>query len=458
MVQPKPETETVKDEDNTVDDSQDAIFLSIRRTEALWELSGDITPLATDGSNLHAWVEEIDEILADLIERDKYLQSAPPVPFNKAQDKVARSLIYRTIPRQLRYCLRDAPSAHTAYRALAGQFLRNTRTAHMAALVDLFNFRMEVTQPAQISLLYDQIYKGLHELVASGFVISQDALLGALFQIALGRSNLELYSSVSQHLDTKMSPASSPIKAQEVAAVARMLLEHAASAAPEDAALVDPPTQAPAEPSFVNGTAARPHHPTDQPNVLLQTTPEPNGNMANAQHTQQQQYVVQENHPQPPPMQPYMPAGQQPQEGPFAEEFVKPYVQPPVAVAPNLLNPPALGSDPGGVPHGHHNIVWSTQFQDQTSVHPQQVAHQCSAQPVHPATAPTAFPTHPAAPSPSASALNVSLAQLHQQAAENTRLLAECSLALNASRPSTSAPIDSHNNPLLQGKKGIAGF
>ncbi|KNE88640.1 hypothetical protein PSTG_17942, partial [Puccinia striiformis f. sp. tritici PST-78] len=318
MATSKNNSQTVKEEDNAADECQDAIFLSIRKTEAIRELSGDITPLRADGSNLQAWVNEIDEVLADLIDCEKYLQSAPPDQLNKAQDKVARSLIYRTIPREFRYCLRDAPSAHTAYDTIARQFLRNTRTAHMSALVDLFNFRMEVTEAGQISLLYDQIYRGLHELVASGFTVTEDALLGALFQIALGRANLDLYAAVSQYLDVKMSRGNTPITSQEVAAVARMQLEiiPPAFAASDEAESTDSSGDTTDPPRVFNQENTQRTQETAEPNLstLNQHTAESNVNgnyHANFQHSvNPQQQDIQESQSQPT-NYPYM--AQQPQ-------------------------------------------------------------------------------------------------------------------------------------------------
>ncbi|KNZ43734.1 hypothetical protein VP01_991g1 [Puccinia sorghi] len=193
-------------------DPQDPILASIRTMEAVREFAADIIPLRSDGTNLHAWIGEVDKTLSDLIDRDKYLQGTPAAPLNKLEDKIARNLIYWTIPRELRSCINDTPSAHDAYKALQAQFLRNNRTSHMAALVDLFNVHAEISEPQDITMLYDRMYKGMNELLASGFQVNPDTLLGALFQIAVGRSNCQLYMAT--------------ISSCEVAAAARRQLEH----------------------------------------------------------------------------------------------------------------------------------------------------------------------------------------------------------------------------------------
>ncbi|OAV91207.1 hypothetical protein PTTG_04719 [Puccinia triticina 1-1 BBBD Race 1] len=369
----------VKEEDTPVpaDEGQDSIFLSIRRIEAIRELSRDITPLRTDGSNLKAWVNELDETLADLVDREKYLQSTPPVPLNKTEDKVARSLIYRTIPRELRYSLRDASSAHAAYDAIASQFLRNTRTAHMSALVDLFNFRMEVTEAGQISLLYDQIYRGLRELVASGFTVTEDALLGALFQIALGRSNLELYSAVSQYFDTRMSRGNTSVTSQEVAAVARMQIENMGPimSASDEAAFVHQPDDASPAPQAFN-ERVQPHaQQTAEPNLttLAQQAAELNVNndaatrfqaSANAQH---QELYANHSHPT---QHPYL---VQQQHGCFPNESSGPHIHQPVPTHILSSNSGPQVTDPTYNANGTN--VWANQSGHQVSA-PQQQANQ----------------------------------------------------------------------------------
>jgi hypothetical protein len=380
------DSQTVKEGENAADEAQDSISLSIRRIEAIRELSGDITPLRPDGSNLQAWVNEIDEVLADVIDREKYLQSAPPVPFSKVQDKVARSLIYRTIPRELRYSLRDASSAHTAYEAIARQFLRNTRTGHMSALVELFNFRMQVTESGQISLLYDQIYKGFHELVASGFTITEDAMLGALFQIALGRSNFELYTAVSQYLDAKMSRGNTSVTSQEVAAVARMQLEHAPSTmSASDEAGLPIPSGVSTPQGFEDGNE-HPEQPTAGPNLATpaQQAAESNANVnapANFQHTatpQQQQQQVQETHSHPT-THPGM--AQQP-TGHLANDSSSAHIHQAAPLDPQFSN---LGQpvDPNFNGNVYHN-VWANQSGPQVPAHQQQANQPTSQQLPHP--------------------------------------------------------------------------
>lgn len=206
-------------------DPQDPILASIRTMEAVREFAADIIPLRSDGTNLHAWIGEVDKTLSDLIDRDKYLQGTPPVPLNKLEDKIARNLIYWTIPRELRSCINDTASAHDAYKALQAQFLRNNRTSHMAALVDLFNVHAEISEPQDITMLYDRMYKGMNELLASGFQVNPDTLLGALFQIAVGRGNSQLYMATSQLLDT-IVPDEKQVSSRDVAAAARRQFEH----------------------------------------------------------------------------------------------------------------------------------------------------------------------------------------------------------------------------------------
>ncbi|EFP74497.1 hypothetical protein PGT21_050167 [Puccinia graminis f. sp. tritici] len=382
------DSQTVKEEENAADEAQDSISLSIRRIEAIRELSGDITPLRPDGSNLQAWVNEIDEVLADVIDREKYLQSAPPVPFSKVQDKVARSLIYRTIPRELRYSLRDASSAHTAYESIARQFLRNTRTGHMSALVDLFNFRMEVTEAGQISLLYDQIYKGFHELVASGFTITEDAILGALFQIALGRSNLELYTAVSQYFDAKMSRGNTSVTSQEVAAVARMQLEHTPSitSASDEAGLFVPSGMTTPQ-GFEDANEEPREQPTARPNLATpaQHAAESNGNVnapANFQHSvtpQQQQVQTNHSHPVTHPCMTQQPTGH------LANDSSSAHVHQAAPLDPQFSN---LGQpvDPNLNGNVYHN-VWANQSGPQVPVHQQQANQPYSQQVPHPGAA-----------------------------------------------------------------------
>ncbi|PLW10777.1 hypothetical protein PCANC_01533 [Puccinia coronata f. sp. avenae] len=477
MENPKPDTQAVKVEENAADEYQDSLFLSIRRTEALRELAGDITPLQADGSNLKAWVDEIDEILGDLIDREKYLQSAPPVPLSRVQDKVARSLIYRTIPRELRFCLRDAPSAHAAYSALSDQFLRNTRTAHMSALVDLFNFRMEVSEAGQVSVLYDQIYKGLQELVASGFAITQDALLGALFQIALGRSNLELYSTVSQYFDGKMGSGNKAITSREIAAVARMQLENATPimAVPDEVEVAAEPTQGPAEHSqtFAGGiphparqatepNAPAPNQQTAEPNVNMN---HPHSNLQQQQHSSTPQHAGVPKNSSQPAMQPYIPAAQQSQ-GHLADESARAHIHPPVAVNPNLPN---HGPDPSLVFMNNYPNVWANQQQQNTQLGPQlphpsvpvyrgEVDEQLGLKvsnpgvPVyHPNPAPQPLAAPKAAPAPAT-----------QQAVdppETARTLNQTALATSASHPlASSSPGAAETDPaLLRKHKSSAG-
>lgn len=206
------------------DEPQDPILASIRTIEAIRDFAADINPLRPDGNNFHEWINEIEKTLSDLIDREQYLQGPPPDPINKAEDKIARNLIYWTISRELRSCINPASSAREAYHALKTQFLRNNRTAHMAAFVDLFNFQMQVSEPQHITILYDRMYKGMHELVSSGFVINEDTLLGALFQIAVGRGNSQLYTATSKLLDAKVS-SNHLVTSHEVCAAARRQLE-----------------------------------------------------------------------------------------------------------------------------------------------------------------------------------------------------------------------------------------
>ncbi|WAQ81040.1 hypothetical protein PtA15_1A378 [Puccinia triticina] len=225
------------------DDPQDPILASIRTMEAIRDFATDIIPLRPDGANIHEWVGEIDKTLSDLVDREKYLQGTPVAPYSKAEDKIARNLIYWTIPRELRSCINDATSAHDAYNALKAQFLRNNRTSHMAALVDLFNVHAEISEPHHLTTLYDRMYKGVNELVASGFVINEDTLLGALFQIAVGRGNSQLYAATSQCLDT-LAPSDRPVTSREVAAAARIQFEHLRNTVfDEDPITTHPPSE-----------------------------------------------------------------------------------------------------------------------------------------------------------------------------------------------------------------------
>lgn len=208
------------------EEALDPVLASIRKVEAIRDFASDITPLRPDGFNLHSWAGEIDKTLSDLIDRELYLRGSPSEPVVKSQDKIARNLIYWTIPRELRSLINDAATARDAYRALQAQFLRNTRTSHMAALVDLFNFQMDVNEPQHITMLYDQMYKAMKELVSSGFIITEDSILGAMFQIALGRANSHLYTATSNFLDTKFANDQQSISSHEVCAAARRELEH----------------------------------------------------------------------------------------------------------------------------------------------------------------------------------------------------------------------------------------
>ncbi|EFP74495.2 uncharacterized protein PGTG_00451 [Puccinia graminis f. sp. tritici CRL 75-36-700-3] len=224
------------------DDPQDPILASIRTMEAIREFAADIIPLRPDGANIHEWVGEIDKTLSDLVDREKYLQGTPATPFSKAEDKIARNLIYWTIPRELRSCIHGATSAHDAYTSLQAQFLRNNRTSHMAALVDLFNVHAQISEPHHITTLYDRMYKGINELVASGFVVNEDTLLGALFQIAVGRADSQLYAATSQRLDT-LVPSDRSVSSREVAAAARREFEHLRSTVFDDDPIAHPPSE-----------------------------------------------------------------------------------------------------------------------------------------------------------------------------------------------------------------------
>jgi hypothetical protein len=210
--------------------------------EAIREFAADIIPLRPDGTNIHEWVGEIDKTLSDLVDREKYLQGTPATPFSKAEDKIARNLIYWTIPRELRSCIHHATSAHDAYTSLQAQFLRNNRTSHMAALVDLFNVHAEISEPHHITTLDDRMYKGINELVASGFVVNEDTLLGALFQIAVGRADSQLYAATSQCLDT-LVPGDRSVTSREVAAAARREFEHLRSTVFDDDPITHPPSE-----------------------------------------------------------------------------------------------------------------------------------------------------------------------------------------------------------------------
>ncbi|KAI9601051.1 hypothetical protein H4Q26_000849 [Puccinia striiformis f. sp. tritici PST-130] len=221
------------------DDPQDPLLASIRTLEAIKEFAGDIIPLRSDGTNIHEWVCEIDKTLSDLVDREKYLQGTPPTPVSKAEDKIARNLIYWTIPRELRSCISDTTSAHDAYNALQGQFLRNNRTSHMAALVDLFNVHWEISEPHHITMLYDRMHKGMNELVASGFLVTEDTMLGALFQIAVGRANSQVYGATSQYLDT-IVPSDRQVKSREVSAAARRQFEHMRATIFDEEPLAEP--------------------------------------------------------------------------------------------------------------------------------------------------------------------------------------------------------------------------
>ncbi|PLW10778.1 hypothetical protein PCANC_01532 [Puccinia coronata f. sp. avenae] len=251
---------------NMPNDTQDPILTSIRTIEAIRDFASDIIPLRPDGANLNEWVNEIEKVLSDLIDREKYLHEPPTEPLNKHQDKIARNLIYWTIPRALRSCIHDTSSAHQAYQALHGQFLRNNRTSHMASLVDLFNVHAEITEPQHITILYDQMFKGMNELLASGFQITPDTILGALFQIAVGRGNSHLYMATSQLLDT-LVPTDRQVTSREVSAAARRVFEHSRSTIFEE----ESSSPLPHDTSTSDVTDSTTHVPIHQDSINLST-------------------------------------------------------------------------------------------------------------------------------------------------------------------------------------------
>ncbi|MBW0512558.1 hypothetical protein O181_052273 [Austropuccinia psidii MF-1] len=214
-------------QDKAQDHVQDNIILSIQTIETIRDFAKDIKPLNIDGTNLFDWVADLDHTLYYLFDlEENYLQSIQPITLNKNLDKIAKILIYWTIPRELRTYIKDTKHAHDAYNALSNQFNQNNRTSHMASLVELFNFHFHITQPEHVTLLYDKLHRQFNQLIYSGFKLDHDTLLGAFFQIAVGRSNFEIYNSISKSLDDRPNSQVNHPSSKEIAAIARLHFEN----------------------------------------------------------------------------------------------------------------------------------------------------------------------------------------------------------------------------------------
>ncbi|MBW0485544.1 hypothetical protein O181_025259 [Austropuccinia psidii MF-1] len=205
---------------------EDKVLIGIESIKTLKRFTKDVTTLKIDGANMYDWLVDIDQILLDLFDQDSYLQNLQPTPLNKNLDKTARLLIHWTIPSQLRPNIKDAISAHAACKALSAQFNRNNRSSHMASLIELFNIQHDITQPEHLILLYDKLYRQFHQLIYNGFKIDQDTLFGALFQIAVGRSNFEIYKSISKCLDDRPNAQINLPTSKEVVSIARTQFEN----------------------------------------------------------------------------------------------------------------------------------------------------------------------------------------------------------------------------------------
>ncbi|MBW0477531.1 hypothetical protein O181_017246 [Austropuccinia psidii MF-1] len=205
---------------------EDNLLIGIEAFKTLKRFTNDITTLKFDGTNFFDWILDIDQILLDLFDQDSYLQNLQPTPLNKNWDKTARFLIHWTIPSQLRPNIKDSISAHAACMALLAQFNRNNRSSHMATLVKLFNIQHHITQPEHLILLYDKLYRQFHQLIYNGFKIDQDSLFGALFQIAIGRSNFEIYKSISKCLDDRPNTQINPPTSKDLVSSARTQFEN----------------------------------------------------------------------------------------------------------------------------------------------------------------------------------------------------------------------------------------
>ncbi|MBW0574179.1 hypothetical protein O181_113894, partial [Austropuccinia psidii MF-1] len=176
---------------------EDKLLIAIESFKTLKRFTNDITTLKFDGTNFFDWILDIDQILLHFFDQDSYLQNLQPTPLNKNLDKTARFLIHWSIPSQLCPNIKDAISAHAACKELSPQFNQNSQSSHMATLVKLFNIQHDITQPEHLLLLYDKLYCQFHLLIHNGFKINQEKLFDALFQIAIGRSNFEIYRSIT---------------------------------------------------------------------------------------------------------------------------------------------------------------------------------------------------------------------------------------------------------------------
>ncbi|KAI8447279.1 hypothetical protein BY996DRAFT_1027216 [Phakopsora pachyrhizi] len=209
-----------------VEERSNQIMASIQTLEAIRDFSKDVLPLQNDGSNIFSWTCEIEEVLSNLIQCPMYFQQGKPEEVNPDSDRIAKKLIYWTIPRELRCCIRLSSSAHDAYESLKAQFSRNARTLHMAAFVELLNVRAEITEASDVTVLYNHIHSKYQELIHSGFRVNEDSILGVLLQMAIGRStSLEVYNEINRFFDSRMLTGASEVSSLEVCSAGRSRLE-----------------------------------------------------------------------------------------------------------------------------------------------------------------------------------------------------------------------------------------
>ncbi|KAI8444652.1 hypothetical protein BY996DRAFT_2546048 [Phakopsora pachyrhizi] len=209
-----------------VEERSNQIMASIQTLEAIRDFSKDVLPLQNDGSNIFSWTCEIEEVLSNLIQCPMYFQQGKPEEVNPDSDRIAKKLIYWTIPRELRCCIRLSTSAHDAYESLKAQFSRNARTLHMAAFVELLNVRAEITEASDVTVLYNHIHSKYQELIHSGFRVNEDSILGVLLQMAIGRStSLEVYNEINRFFDSRMLTGASEVSSLEVCSAGRSRLE-----------------------------------------------------------------------------------------------------------------------------------------------------------------------------------------------------------------------------------------